>query len=147
MDKPPPIDLSQDAEHLRLLYIFHYILAGLFFVVAFFPIFHVGMGAMISFRPEALERWGLDGEPDDMMQLIGLMFMVIGISTIVLGLAHAVLTAWSGRCIQLRKWRTFSIVVAGLNILAFPFGTVLGVFTIVVLQRPSVRALYPPPQS
>lgn len=147
MNEPPPIDYSQDAEHLRLLFIFHYILAGLFFLFAFFPVFHVSIGAMITFRPETFFSGNSSEMPNEATKLIGLMFMVIGVTIIVLGLLHAVLTAWSGRCIQLRKWRTFSIVAAGLNILAFPFGTVLGVFTIVVLQRPSVRALYPPPQA
>jgi hypothetical protein len=55
-----------------------------------------------------------------------------------------ILTIVSGRLISLRRRRTFSLVVAGINCASFPFGTVLGVFTFIVLARPSVRALYPP---
>ena len=36
----------------------------------------------------------------------------------------------------------FSLVVAGLNCMGFPFATVLGVFTFLVLLRESVVELY-----
>jgi hypothetical protein len=41
-----------------------------------------------------------------------------------------------------RKNRTFSFVVACVNCIHVPLGTVLGVFTIVVLSRESVKRLY-----
>src|SRR6266481_1319847 len=36
----------------------------------------------------------------------------------------------------------FSMVIGGLNCLQIPFGTALGIFTIMVLSRDSVRELY-----
>jgi len=48
----------------------------------------------------------------------------------------------SGVFLKRRKNRLFSMVVAGLNCLQVPFGTVLGVFTILVLVRPSVMQIY-----
>jgi hypothetical protein len=53
-----------------------------------------------------------------------------------------ILNLISGLCLRARKGRTFSLVVAGINCLHIPLGTVLGVFTIVVLIRDSVRELY-----
>jgi hypothetical protein len=41
-----------------------------------------------------------------------------------------------------RKFRMFSLVVAGLDCVQIPFGTVLGVFTLVILLRDSVRDSY-----
>lgn len=35
-----------------------------------------------------------------------------------------------------------SLVVSGINCLQIPFGTVLGIFTIIVLMRPSVQSGY-----
>ena len=35
-----------------------------------------------------------------------------------------------------------ALIVAGLECMMMPFGTVLGVFTIIVLLRPSVRQLF-----
>ncbi len=40
-------------------------------------------------------------------------------------MTYAVLTIWSGRCIAKRKRRFFSLVMASVNFLAFPFGTTL----------------------
>ena len=56
--------------------------------------------------------------------------------------SSGVLNLISGICLRARKGRTFSLVVAGLNCLHIPLGTVLGVFTIIVLIRDSVRELY-----
>jgi hypothetical protein len=44
--------------------------------------------------------------------------------------------------IKKRKNRTFSFVVAAMNCLQFPFGTALGVFTFIVLARPTVKSSY-----
>ena len=59
-------------------------------------------------------------------------------------LASFVLNILSGLFIGRRKFRTFSLVVAVLNCIHIPLGTVLGVFTIIVLLRPSVRDVYEP---
>ncbi|MDB6020061.1 MAG: hypothetical protein JWR19_4550 [Pedosphaera sp.] len=48
----------------------------------------------------------------------------------------------SGLFLRQRRHRTFSIVVGALNCLQIPFGTALGVFTLIVLSRNSVRAAY-----
>jgi hypothetical protein len=53
-----------------------------------------------------------------------------------------VLNLISGLCLRARKARTFSLVVAGINCLHIPLGTVLGVFTLIVLLRDSVRETY-----
>ena len=56
--------------------------------------------------------------------------------------ASGVMNVASGLFLRARKYRTFSLVVAGINCLHVPIGTVLGVFTIIVLIRDSVRRLY-----
>lgn len=61
------------------------------------------------------------------------------------GLAHLVaviLNVMVGFFIEQRRHRTFSMIVAGLNCLQMPIGTLLGIFTIIVLNRDSVRARY-----
>ena len=52
------------------------------------------------------------------------------------------LNTMSARRISRRKGRVFSMVVAGLNCLSLPLGTALGIFTLVVLTRPSVAKSY-----
>src|ERR1035438_10560111 len=48
----------------------------------------------------------------------------------------------SGLCIRRRKYRIVSLLVACLNFILVPIGTVLGAFALVVLLRPSVRGAY-----
>ena len=57
-------------------------------------------------------------------------------------MASCVVNVISGLCLRARKLRTFSLVVAGFNCMHLPLGTVLGVFTMIVLMRDSVRELY-----
>ena len=60
------------------------------------------------------------------------------------GWAYAILVLIAGRCIALRKRHTYCFVVACLECLWVPFGTVLGVFTILVLSRQSLKELFSP---
>ena len=48
----------------------------------------------------------------------------------------------AGRYLARRERYTFCLVVAGVECMFMPFGTVLGVFTIIVLSRPSVKDLF-----
>jgi len=141
--------MNQDQEHLKLLSIFHYVVGGIAALFAFFPICHLFFG--IAMVAEALSgRSGSSGAPLG----FGLMFVVIPALFILVGLAYAISVLLTGRFIARRKHHTFCFVVACISTLFTPFGTVLGVFTIIVLLRPSVKALFgidtmpqPPPST
>lgn len=120
-----------------MLTLFHYVLAGITALFACIPIIHVAFGAIIVLSPAHMNA------PEALpFRLFGLFFMVMGAVAILMGWTMAVLTFISGRCIAKREKRTFSMVVAGIQCVFVPFGTVLGIFTLLVLQRNSVRQLY-----
>ena len=48
----------------------------------------------------------------------------------------------AGRSIKRRKRHAFCLVVAGLSCFFMPFGTILGVFSLIVLNRPSIKLLF-----
>ncbi|MDP0495746.1 MAG: hypothetical protein Q7Q73_06010 [Verrucomicrobiota bacterium JB024] len=60
----------------------------------------------------------------------------------LLALMAPVALLLSARFLQQSRRYLFSFVVAVLLCLAFPLGTVLGVFTIIVLSRESTKQLY-----
>ena len=118
-------------EHLSLLVIGHYVLAGITTLFALFPVIHLVIGlAMLTGQLD-------QGQPAD--RLFGLLFMLVAAVMIGLGLALAAALAWSGRNLARRQRHTACVVVAGLACLMMPLGTVLGIFSIVVLMRPGVK--------
>ena len=73
---------------------------------------------------------------------MGWMFFAIGVAMSLAFLVMAFLNFFAGRWMSARRKRIFILVLSGLNAMAFPFGTALGVFTFIVLLRPSVEALF-----
>jgi hypothetical protein len=133
---PPAIgNPSKDAEHLRLLSIFHYIFGGLQIAISSIFIVHFVMGLVMIGNPTF---FGHNPPPT----WLGILIAAIGGAVVLLGWGLGVCAIYSGRCIAHRRKRIFSIVIAAINCLSFPFGTALGVFTIIVLMRDSVRRLY-----
>lgn len=131
--------MNQDQEHLRLLSIFHYVCAGLAALFACIPIIHLVMGIVMTFYPES---FGPSKEQPPVF--VGVFFIVFASLMILAGWTFAALLAYAGRCLAQRKHYTFCLVVAGIACLFMPFGTVLGVFTIIVLVRPTVKPLFAP---
>ncbi len=129
--------MNDDAQHLKLLSIFHFVVAGITALVGCFPIIHLAVGiAILSGR--------FPPQPNDPAaeSFMGWMFTGIAGVMIVTMWSFAIVLLFAGRSIQERRRWTFCVVVAGLECMMMPFGTVLGVFTIIVLLRPSVRHLF-----
>jgi hypothetical protein len=126
--------MSQDSEHLKLLSIFHYVVAGLTALFACIPFIHFFMGLALA--------TGAFPDTDPEAQPVGIFIMVFAGLFILAGWALAVLIAYAGRSLQTRRRYTYCLVMAGVECIFMPFGTVLGVFTIIVLMRDSVKPLF-----
>jgi hypothetical protein len=61
---------------------------------------------------------------------------------VLLAVVSAIHLAVVGVQIRNRRWWTFCYLTGWGECLMFPFGTVLGIFTIIVLSRPSVKLLF-----
>lgn len=127
--------MNQDLEHLRLLSIFHYVVAGLTAFFGCFPILHLVFG--IGLLTGAI---GGANKPDD--RFFG--WFVIVLATVMISLFWILAGAlvFTGRSLAGHRRYIFCLVVAGIECLFMPFGTVLGVFTIIVLNRESVKQLF-----
>jgi hypothetical protein len=60
----------------------------------------------------------------------------------IVGWTFATLVIMTGRFLARRKYYTFCFVIAAVECLFMPFGTVLAVFTLVVLLRESVKRMF-----
>jgi len=76
-------------------------------------------------------------------EFLGWIFVGIGSFLFLVGIAMAICILIAGRCLSRRKGYSFALVMACIECLFVPFGTILGAFTIVALSREPVRGLFP----
>ncbi len=126
-----PLEHDQDEQHLRLLSIFHFVLGGVTALFSLFPIFHLGFGIFML----AGGFDGANGPP----RALGVLFVAVAGTMMILGFTLAALILLNGLKLRQRKRYTFCFVTACLECTLMPLGTVLGVFTILVLSRQSVK--------
>jgi len=137
--------MNQETEnHLKILGICYYVMGGLLCLLALIPCLHIILGiAMLSGK--------MDGAQQPSPAFMGIIFLAMGLTAVLLILAIAITTIYTGRCLRQRKYYIFCLVMAGLCCCWFPLGTVLGVFSIIVLSKPEVKPEFekkvePPPQ-
>jgi hypothetical protein len=128
--------MSKDEEHIRLLSIFHYIVGGIAALFALFPIIHLIMG--IAMILGCFDDKSGEGPP----AFMGYMFITMSLAFMFAGWVFAILLIVAGRFLSKRKHYMFCLITAAIGCIFMPFGTVLGVFTIIVLMQPSVKELF-----
>jgi hypothetical protein len=127
--------MDTDAQYLRLLSIFHYIVGGLAALCGCFPFFYVGMG--IAMTAGLFDRAG--GQPPP--PFVGWILIAVGSAVIAAAWAFAFCVILAGQKLMSHRNYWFCFVMACIECCFSPFGTVLGVFTIIVLLRPSVKVV------
>jgi hypothetical protein len=123
--------MNKDKQNVKLLSIFHYILGVV--IALFFSIFllHIASGISILCGP---------GSERPVQTFMG--FIILPGSMMLCGWALAVCIFIAGSKLARYRARTYCLVIAGIECMFMPFGTVLGVFTIIVLMKDSVRELF-----
>jgi hypothetical protein len=128
-----------DADHLRLLSIFHFVGAGLAVLgMGFLTLHYIVFHAFLANPDIWRNQKGAVPPPRELFAIFKWFYVVFGAWLAASGVANLL----SGLFIGRRKYRIFSLAVAGMNCIHIPFGTVLGVFTFIVLLRPSVCDVY-----
>lgn len=126
--------MTQDEQHLDLLAVFHYVVGGLTALFSCMFLLHIAMG--VAMLCGAFD--GNDAPPD----FFGWLFIVFPSIMVVAGWTLAGFIIAAGRKLKKRTSYTLCLIVAGIECIVMPFGTVLGVFTLVLLSRESVKALF-----
>ena len=129
--------MNDDREHLRLLSMFHYVVAGFSGLFACLPLIHLAMG--IGFLTGRLQ--GSQGS-DDGARLVGGVLVGIASVFLLVGWTLVGLLILAGRSLARHRRYTLCLVMAAISCAFMPFGTVLGVFTLIVLLRPGVKELF-----
>jgi len=120
--------MDQDEQHLKLLSIFHYIVGGIKALFSCIFFIHLFIGIAM-----------LTGAIDNAPAFVGLMLVIMATFFIIIGWTISVCIIIAGKNLVKRKHYTFCLVIAAISCMFMPLGTVLGIFTIIVLMRPSVK--------
>ena len=143
---------TDDREHLSALSIGHFILAGvslfsglpaLAWGVASATLVDEVGGDFAAAMGDISEQSGVDSlGTDAMLQDLNTLIITTIVAGIAISVAAAVQFAFVGVRIRQRRWWMFCYLTGWGECLMFPFGTILGIFTIIVLGRASVKKLF-----
>jgi len=126
---------SDDDRYLDLLGILHWVLGGVVALFSLFPVIHVAIGLM------ALSGQ-LPGMAREEGRIFGILFAGLGSAFILMGMALAAVLIAAGFSLRARRRHPFCLVAAAVSCLFMPLGTILGVFTIVLLMKPEISAAF-----
>jgi len=135
-------DKNQDEQYLQLLSIFHYVIGGIAGLFASIPLIHLTIGIFFLIV-------GSSSATDETVVFlpIGIIFILIASVIILFGWSFAICMIMAGRSLARRRRYTFCLIMAGISCLFVPLGTILGVFTIITLNKPSVKQIFGVEQS
>lgn len=129
---------DQQKSYLDLLAVAHYVVGGLAALLSCFALIYLVLGGFMMARPQAFG-------PDEPPAFVGCLIFGIGAGLLLLGWIYAGATLFAGRCLQRRRHYVFVLVMAVVSCLFTPFGTILGILTIILLLQPEVKALFEAP--
>src|SRR6059036_1990759 len=110
--------MNQGTDHLRLLAIFHYVVAGLAALFSLFPLLYTMVGSIFIFAA----RHGTPKPGEELPpEFLGWIFIALGLLLFLLGIAMAICILIAGLCLSRRKCYTFALVIACLECLFIPF--------------------------
>lgn len=130
-----------DKEHLRLLGLAHYISGGITIVFSSFFIIHLMFMSFMFSNQELFPQNNVDDMGEFPAQVMEVFILVFGIM-IFLGILFGIAQIVSGRFMRQQKRKLFSFIVAIPNLIFIPYGTILAIATLIVLERNSVKKLY-----
>ena len=136
------VQAARDTDHLRILEFVYYIAGAMTALFSCILLIHFTMFLVFGLNPQmfAHSAHGQVNQPPPAAFFLCAAAIVGCI--ILLGWTFGAFQIYAGRCIRNRRQLLLVMIVAGLECVFVPWGTTLGVFTFLVLNRPTVRALF-----
>lgn len=106
---------NQDREYLKLLSIFYYVLGGIYAFLSIGLVFYSVWLSSHFFQTTSEQN------------SISPIILIPTLFGLLIGLTHSILLIASGRSLAKRKRYRFSFIVACIECVFLPFGTILGV--------------------
>lgn len=138
----PVTKAGKDRDHMRILAIFYFISGGLTLLGTLCSSFYLVFGIMFLVGGEGMFASDPNPPPPEVAAFIGWVFIAISIFAMAIGGTIGGLQLYTGTSLLKCRRYTLCLVVAAITCLSVPLGTILGVFTFVVITRPSAKALF-----
>ncbi|MFI2742672.1 hypothetical protein ACG2LH_08030 [Zhouia sp. PK063] len=127
------VEQHNNLNTFRILFLIKGIL---FFFIIILLFIYMGVGAVISqatIHDEAINHMPINP---------GIIFIIVGAVGVVFVLIFAILNILTAKYLNEHKNYNFITVIAILNCLSGILGILLGVFTLIELNKPEVKALF-----
>jgi hypothetical protein len=144
--------LSQTRDQLKTLSIFYYVLGGICVLFSCFPLIYVIVGQVVftaAHIPATFPAEACPGHPGahgahgaEGAAIAGTVFTLIGVIGMLIAWTMAALSFITGKFLSSARHHTFCLVMAAIACLMAPMGTVLGVFTIIILMKDEAKQLF-----
>ncbi|MFK7962074.1 MAG: hypothetical protein AB8G96_16290 [Phycisphaerales bacterium] len=117
-------------EHLKILGILQMVFGGLMSLGGLAMSLYVffGLIALSASDPEA--------------KAVGIIFIMFGLIGFVIFVGLGLLFFLTGRSLHDRRHHQRCIIVAAVQCVFMPLGTILGIFTIITLTKPEVKSMF-----
>lgn len=128
--------MDKNLENLRVLGIFYYVVAAFAAMIALIPMIHLTIGSVLLIVSLV--------NPKVMFPLtfVGGVFVLVASFLILLGATFGTCLFLAGRFLRQTRHYYFCLVMGGVACVFFPWGTILGVFTLVLLSKEEVKSLF-----
>lgn len=131
--------LATARERTVVLSTLHYVFGGIGLGLSMFSMMQFFLFAFFAFfGPGDLRHSSTGGTP----QVVYQIFVAFWGLLLLLAITASIMSLVSGYFLRVRRNRTFIMVTAVLNLPLIPYGTFLGIYTLVSVGMVPVRALF-----
>lgn len=106
-------------------------------MVSLIPVVHLVIGLFIVIAPNEFVS-----SSEMHAEWIGWFFLVGATFLILLGFAISAGIIFAGYSIANKKNHTYCLIISGIECMFVPLGTILGVFSVLLLSKESVKTLF-----
>ncbi len=119
----------QNGDLLSIVTIFHYVLGGFQMLFSLIGFIYVAIGMLMA--SGQMDSAKANPPPPE----LGWIFGGVGVVFVLIFVTIGLLTIKTGNNIRRRKNRTFCIVIDSILCMMVPFGTIVGIFGLVLLTK------------
>jgi len=133
-------------NYLKYLSIGYYVFGVIVCLFSMFPCIHlfIGVGLLSGLIPEPAPPPNQVGgpPPEAMSTFIGVLFTMMSLIFICAGLFLGVCHILAGKNLASRKSHRTTFILACITCVVMPFGTVLGVLSIILLVQEETKSMF-----